>query len=82
MPHDFLVQQMQLREALDEAQTVEDLEDIASESLLTAEKQLSKIERALDINKDFATAAQQVRSLMFIERFASEVDARIDQLGQ
>jgi molecular chaperone HscB len=82
MPHDFLVQQMQLREALDEAQTIEDLEDIASESLLTAEKQLSKIERALDINKDFAAAAQQVRSLMFIERFASEVDARIDQLGQ
>jgi molecular chaperone HscB len=71
-----------LREALDEAQTVEDLEDIASESLLTAEKQLSKIEHALDINKDFAAAAQQVRSLMFIERFASEVDARIDQLGQ
>ena len=82
MPHDFLVQQMQLREALDEAQTIEDLEDIASESLLTAEKQLSKIERALDIHKDFAAAAQQVRSLMFIERFASEVDARIDQLGQ
>lgn len=82
MPHDFLVQQMQWREALEEAQTVEDLEDIASESLLTAEKQLSKIERALDIDKDFAAAAQQVRSLMFIERFASEVDARIDQLGQ
>ena len=82
MPHDFLVQQMQLREALDDAQTVEDLEDIASESLLTAEKQLSKIEHALDISKDFAAAAQQVRSLMFIERFASEVDARIDRLGQ
>lgn len=82
MPHDFLVQQMQWREAQEEAQTVEDLEDIASESLLTAEKQLSKIERALDIDKDFAAAAQQVRSLMFIERFASEVDARIDQLGQ
>jgi len=29
-----------------------------------------------------AAAAQQVRSLMFIERFSSEVDARIDQLGQ
>ena len=45
-------------------------------------KQLSKIEQLLDVDKDFPAAAQQVRSLMFIERFASEVDARIDQLGQ
>jgi molecular chaperone HscB len=82
MPTDFLVQQMQWREALEEAKTVQDLEEIASQSNDSGRKQLSKIEQTLDIDKDFAAAAQQVRSLMFIERFSSEVDARIDQLGQ
>jgi molecular chaperone HscB len=82
MPHDFLVQQMQWREALDEAKTAGDLDEIVSQALSSQRKQLSKIEQLLDVDKDFAAAAQQVRSLMFIERFASEVDARIDQLGQ
>jgi molecular chaperone HscB len=82
MPTDFLLQQMQWRQALEEAKTVQDLEEIASQSNDSGREQLSKIEQTLDINKDFAAAAQQVRSLMFIERFSSEVDARIDQLGQ
>ena len=46
-----------------------------------AEK-LSKIEQLLDVDQDFAAAAQQVRGLMFTERFTSEVDARIELLGQ
>ncbi|WP_457280418.1 Fe-S protein assembly co-chaperone HscB [Polaromonas sp. P5_D5] len=82
MPHDFLMQQMQWREALDDAETTEDFEEIASQATADERKQLSKIEQLLDVDKDFPAAAQQVRSLMFIERFASEVDARIDLLGQ
>jgi molecular chaperone HscB len=82
MPTDFLLQQMQWREALEEAKTVQDLEEIASQANDRGREQLSKIEQILDVNKDFAAAAQRVRSLMFIERFSSEVDARIDQLGQ
>ena len=82
MPAEFLVQQMQWREALDDAETTEDFEEIASQAMTDERKQLSKIEQLLDVDKDFPAAARQVRSLMFIERFASEVDARIDQLGQ
>jgi len=82
MPTDFLMQQMEWHEALDEAKTVKDLEEIALQSKCNGLKQLSKVEQMLDGNRDFLAAAQQVRSLMFIERFASEVDARIDQLGQ
>ena len=82
MPHDFLVQQMQWREALDDAETAEDFEEIASQAALNGREKLSTIERLLDADRDFPAAARQVRSLMFIERFASEVDARIDLLGQ
>ena len=82
MPADFLMRQIGLREALEEAENADDLDKIALESNSSKRKQLSKIEQILDVNHDYAAAAQQVRSLMFIERFASEVDARIDQLGQ
>lgn len=82
MPTDFLMQQMAWREALDEAETIEDMEEIALEVNKDGRSQLSKIEHSIDVEKNFPAAAQQVRSLMFIERFASEVDARIDRLGQ
>lgn len=82
MPTEFLMQQMEWREALDDAKTIEDMDKIAFQSNSSGRKQLSKIEQTLDSQKDFSAAAQQVRSLMFIERFATEVDARIDQLGQ
>ena len=82
MPVDFLMQQMAWREALDDAETVADMEEIASQSRASGREQLSKIEQKLDMEQDFAAAAREVRSLMFIERFASEVDQRIDQQGQ
>ena len=82
MPADFLVQQMQWREALDDADGLEDVDEIAAQAASSKREQLSKIERLLDVDKDFPAAAGQVRGLMFIERFAGEVDARIDALGQ
>ena len=80
MPADFLMQQMQWREALEEAENIDDLDKIANESKVCGDEQLLKIEHALDDRKDFQAAAQQIRSLMFIERFACEVAARIDRL--
>ncbi len=82
MPADFLMQQMEWRESLEDAKTIDDLSKIALESNNSGREQLLKIEQTLDVTQDFKAAAQQVRSLMFIERFASEVDDRIDLLGQ
>ena len=82
MPADFLMQQMEWRESLDAAKYRQDLEEIARQAASSGRQMLLKIEQLLDIKKDFPAAVQQVRSLMFIERFISEVDARIDQLGQ
>ena len=81
MPTDFLMQQMEWREALDEAGTIHKMNEIAAESLRYGHEKLSKIEQMIDTQKDYKAAAQQVRSLMFVERFSSEVDARIDQMG-
>ncbi|HYW55940.1 MAG TPA: Fe-S protein assembly co-chaperone HscB [Polaromonas sp.] len=82
MPPEFLIQQMQWREALEDAEAIESLEEIASQALISRRETLSKIEQMIDGLQDYAAASQQVRSLMFVERFGSEVDARIDSLGQ
>ena len=82
MPTDFLMQQMEWREALDDANTAEKMDQIALEANQYGGIKLSKIEQLIDERKDFFTAATQVRSLMFIERFQADIEARIDQLGQ
>ncbi|MBC7649736.1 MAG: Fe-S protein assembly co-chaperone HscB [Vitreoscilla sp.] len=80
MPGSFLMQQIEWREALDEAETVENIDEIALQSNKYMREQLLKIEQAIDDQRDFKLAVEQVRSLMFVERFTSEVDARLDQL--
>jgi molecular chaperone HscB len=82
MPADFLMQQMEWREALDEAETLQNIDEISLQLNKTVREQLSKLEQLIDVQKDFEAASRQVRSLMFTERFASEIDARIDRLGQ
>ena len=82
MPVNFLMQQMEWREALDDAETLQSIEEIALQLNRTEREQLSKIEQMIDGQKDFVAASGQVRSLMFTQRFASEIDARIDRLGQ
>ena len=81
MPTAFLMQQMAWREALDEADTLQTMEEIAATVSRSGHELLLKIEHVLDTEKNFIAAAHLVRSLMFIERFASEVDARIDHLA-
>jgi molecular chaperone HscB len=82
MPAAFLMQQMQWREDLDEADTPHALERMASEVAAARRTMLEALQQTADIQRDFAALAQQVRSLMFVERFASDVEARLDQLGQ
>jgi molecular chaperone HscB len=82
MPAEFLVEQMEWREALDEASTEAELEAIADRLQAARKQALGEIERLLDVQGDAAAAAQQVRALMFIERFAHDVEERFEQLGQ
>ncbi len=82
MPGEFLIEQMAWREALEEAQAEGDLEQINADLAQARAGTLGRIEALLDESGDAAAAAQQVRALMFIERFAHDVEARFDQLGQ
>ncbi|MEY3872705.1 MAG: hypothetical protein RLZZ296_1700 [Pseudomonadota bacterium] len=81
MPPAFLIQQMEWREALEDATTLAQLEAIAEETSAAEQAQLAVIAQALDVAKDHAKAANEVRSLMFIQRFGTEVEARIEQLA-
>jgi len=82
MPPEFLMEQMEWREALDDADTVEALDGIDARLAASRREALEQIEELLDGQGDAAAAAQQVRALMFIERFAHDVERRQDQLGQ
>ena len=79
MPAEFLMQQMQWREELDDATNAESLENLHQEVLQTRAAALAHCEALIDQVKDFAKAAQKVRALMFIERFVKDIDTRLDQ---
>jgi molecular chaperone HscB len=82
MPAAFLMQQMQWREELEEAHTVEDLERMLEEVVTARRDMLAALAQTADVEKDHAALARQVRALMFVERFASDVEQRLDQQGQ
>ena len=82
MPAAFLMQQMQWREDLDEAQSAADLERMAEEVAAARSDLLKQLRTTADDKRDFVALPQQVRALMFVGRFARDVEARLDQLGQ
>jgi molecular chaperone HscB len=82
MPTAFLMQQLEWREALEEAKTAEQVESIADEVTAHHRSALALLGQTIDTRADWAAAAQQVRALMFVERFAEDVDRRLEALGQ
>jgi molecular chaperone HscB len=78
MPSEFLMQQMAWREALDEADTREAVERIAGELDSHRSEAYAALAAAIDDAADFVAAARQVRALMFVERFADDVEQRLE----
>lgn len=75
MPGAFLMQQMEWREALEEAKATKDigaLEKLEAELHAARKSEIEKIGELLDA-QDYAKAAQGVRQLMFLERFKEEI---------
>ncbi len=79
MPPAFLMQQMEWREALDEADSAEAVESLLDETQAARRAMLAQLENVIDRQHDAPEAARQVRALMFVERFADELHARLDR---
>jgi molecular chaperone HscB len=80
MPREFLMQQMQWREALDDAP---DLAAVQALQLAVEQRRRELVERLgveLDDRGDAAAAAATVRELMFVARFHGDVDRRLESL--
>ena len=80
MARDFLMQQMQWREELEDATSIDELDRLAAQVASARLELLQQCARLLDEKQDYKAAVQQVRALMFIERFASDVQSRLDQM--
>jgi molecular chaperone HscB len=82
MPAAFLMQQMELREALDEASTEDNLDEISQQAAHIMREMLSKAEQLIDQSKDYSAASQAVRALLFVQKFQADIERRFELLGQ
>lgn len=81
MPTAFLMQQMEWREALDDANGVSDLEAL-DDTVQDARKQmLQQCASLLDEQQDYTGAVGLVRTLMFIEKFSHDLHQRLEQIA-
>jgi molecular chaperone HscB len=80
MPAAFLMQQMEWREALDDAHEAAQLEALHDEVQQAHQASLQQCGQLIDAAHDLQAAAQQVRALMFIERFLRDIEDRLDQI--
>jgi len=83
MPAEFLMQQLELREALESATAKKDASalDALRSDLTVSKKGLERqIAEAIDGRKDYAGAAELVRKLMFLDRLDDEIGAAYEEL--
>jgi molecular chaperone HscB len=83
MPADFLMQQMELRESLEEATAKKDSSrlDLLRKNLGKSRLSLQQeIAEAIDAKKDYAAAAGLVRKLQFLDRLDEEIDAAYETM--
>jgi len=81
MPAQFLQNQMQWREDLDDATSLGQLDTLQTSVEEARQQALAECARLLDAAHDAVGAVGLVRALMFIERFAADLDNKAEQFA-
>ena len=81
MPTEFLMDQMELREAVMDARAAADeaaLDEVRNRLLGEIKADYAKLAELIDVRKDFGAAATLVRQLMFQEKLLTEIDDALE----
>ena len=83
MPAAFLMQQMEWREAIEDASAARDitaLDQLLKELRQAAKTLEAELQNSLDQQHDFAKAAEAVRKLRFLDKVRDEIEQAIEAL--
>lgn len=83
MPMDFLMQQMEWREATEDAISAKDvgaLDNLLAEIRLEAKGLQENLVSLLDVEKDYVSATDATRKLIFMEKVSEDINQAIEQL--
>ncbi len=83
MPTDFLMEQMEWREAAAEARAAQDmegLERLRHRLRCEADTLFAEVEKQVDHRQDYAAASDAVRRLMFVLKLKGEIDEALEAL--
>ncbi len=83
MPADFLMQQMEWREALEDAKqakNIDDLEALQKEMQTEAKALQLDLHTFFDEKHDLAAATESTRKLIFIDKVCADINKAIEQL--
>lgn len=83
MPADFLMQQMEWRETLEDAKAAKNI-DAADQLLTEIEQQAKSLNKTLvlliDEKQDYASATAATRKLIFIDKVCADINKVIEQI--
>jgi molecular chaperone HscB len=82
MPTEFLMQQMELREKLEEAKDAKGLDDLRKDLFSERRSLEAQIALAIDSEKNYQGAAGLVRKLQFLHRLDEEIDGAYESLDE
>jgi molecular chaperone HscB len=83
MPTDFLMQQMEWREATEDALSAKDiaaLDSLLDEIRVEAKDLQESLTSLLDVQKDYAAATDATRKLIFIDKVSEDINRAIEQI--
>lgn len=83
MPADFLMQQMEWRERLEDAKAakeISELEKLAQELQSDAQSIQTSLVGLFDVKKDLASATDETRKLIFIDKVFADIHQAIEEL--